>query len=144
MKPDTQSQINVLESAYTKLTGRQFRASGIITGREQGWCAFINAGYGPRELEEVILWIKRGIKDGIRFEAALSWRNLVGDLGRFEDDYQTMLAEKRNAKPAPSPKQQVLREAHTSERTTKPAPEMTKHVAPIVEHWIAKMREAAQ
>lgn len=144
MKPDTQSQINLLESAYTKLAGRVFRASGVITGREQGWCAFINAGFTVRDLEDVILYIKRGIKDGIRFEAALKWNNLVADLGRFEDELQTMQAEKRNAKPAPSPKQQVLREAHTAERATRPAPETTKHVAPIVEHWIAKMREAAQ
>ena len=141
MKPDTQSQINVLDAAYQKLTNRPFRASGLMTGREYAWHNYLAAGYGLKELEETVLHIKRGILNGHRNEGALNFRRLIADLGVFEDEHSLALAEKRNAKPAPSPKQQVLREAHTAERTTKPAPETTKHVAPIVEHWIAKMRE---
>lgn len=141
MKPDTQSQINLLDTAYQKLSGRSFRASGLLTGREYAWSNFLQAGYTLKDLDDVIVWIRRGIHEGKRHEAALGFRRLILDLMVFDDELATCRAERRNAKPAPSPKQQVLREAHTAERTTKPAPETTKHVAPIVDHWIAKMRE---
>jgi hypothetical protein len=134
----TQDEINRLDLAYQKLTGRKFKASGIITGREQIWHAFIHVGFTIKDLEDVILWIKRGILSGIRHEAAINFRRLVGDLGVFEDELQTCRAELRNAKPHVTPKEQVVQQFRPTV-VSAPAKSDAKHVGEL----IAELKRAA-
>lgn len=80
MNGNIQSEIDRLDLAYQKLCSRKFRTGGIVTGREQGWAAFINAGFTVADLETVILWIKGKILAGIYHEPRLAWRRLIADL----------------------------------------------------------------
>jgi hypothetical protein len=109
--PELQLAIDRLDLAFQKLTDRAFQSSGVVTGREQGWKAFLDAGFTLINLEETILWIKRGIREGHRREGALKWRTLIGDLQTFQDEHSTALAERRNTKPQPSPKDRVVAQA---------------------------------
>lgn len=139
---NAQAEVDRLDLAYQKLSDRAFKASGLLTGREYAWSQFITAGYGVKDLEDVVLWIKRGILDGRRHEAALGFRRLIADLGVFEDELSTCRAERRSAKPAPSPKEQVLQHVSPVQSERKPSSD-AKHVAEYVNKWLEKMREAA-
>ena len=105
---NAQDEINRLDLAYQKMTGHHFRASGVITGREQAWATFLRAGYTVHDLEETILWIKRGILAKKRFEGALKFRTLISNLDTWEDECATAKAEKRNAKPQSSPRDRAV------------------------------------
>ncbi len=109
--PSLQLQINRLDDAYQRFSDHHFRASGVVTGREQAWHAFIQAGYGFKELETTLVWIKDGIRKGKRHEPALGFRRLIMDLATFEDEHAAAMAERRNAKPHASPKERVLVQA---------------------------------
>lgn len=135
-----QDEIDRLDLAYTKLTGRQFQASGLITGREYLWIQFYNAGYRESDLEEVILWIKQRIRVGKCTEAALKFRSLISDLGKFEDELATCRAERRNAKPAPRPKERVLGQFRPKAVETAPESVTAKPIATV--DWIAELRRA--
>ncbi len=137
-KMNTQVEVDRLDLAYQKLTGRAFKASGLLTGREFAWSTFISAGYSVRDLEVTILHIKRGILDGKRHEAALGFRRLIGDIGVFEDELQTALAERRNSKPAPTPKEQVLQHVSPVASERKPSKE-----AKPIGFYIEQLRKAA-
>jgi hypothetical protein len=134
----TQDEINRLDLAYQKLTGHRFKASSLLTGREYAWSNFLTAGYTIHDLEFTILWIKRGILDGKRYEAALGFRRLIGELQTFEDENATANAERRNAKPHVPPKEQVVQQFRP---TVTSAP--VKSDAKPIGFYIEQMRKAA-
>ncbi len=72
----------------------------------------------------------------------MGFRRLISDLGVFEDELSTCRAERRNSKPAPTPKEQVLQHVSPVASERKP-PSDAKHVGEYVNKWIEKMREAA-
>lgn len=134
----TQDEINRLDLAYCKLTGRPIRIAAIISGREHGWMEFINAGYKLSDLEEVILWIKQGILAGKRYQGALKFRTLIANLDTFDDELATCHAEKRNAKPQPTSRERVLSQARPTVMESVSADVTAK---PIGE-YIAELRRA--
>lgn len=135
-----QEEINRLDLAYQKLTNRAFRTGGIVTGREQGWVAFINAGFTVADLETVVLWIKGKILAGIYHEPRLAWRRLIADLQNFEDELATAKAEKRNAKPQPTPRDRVLSQARPTVVESVSADVTAKPIG----DYIAKLRASVE
>jgi len=114
MNTDLAAQISLLDLAYQKLSGFKFTAyqqRGVVNWRDDSWHRFIKAGYGVHELEEVILWLKPGIKAGKRNPGCLRFSNLIAQLDRFEEELGMCRAEIRNAKPEPTPKDRVLAQA---------------------------------
>jgi hypothetical protein len=136
---DMQAQINFLDTSYQKLSGVVFKARGVITGREEAWARFIKAGFTVQDLETVILWIKRRIREGKRDIGALRFSTLISATERFEEELGLSLAEKRNAKPAATPRERVIALA----RPTVSEPTVTNTAKPIGE-WIEQLRKAAQ
>lgn len=134
-----QPEIDRLDRCYQKLTTRTFRASGVITGREYAWSQFIKVGYTVADLEDCLLWIKRGIQRGVRHEPALGFRRLIGDLMIFEDELAAARAENRNAKPAPSPKERVLEQARPTVSSV-PVRDAAKPAGQV--DWIKALRES--
>ncbi len=135
---NAQAEVDRLDLAYQKLTGRKFKASGLLTGREYAWVNFIRSGFTVHDLEVTIIHIKRGILDGKRFEAALGFRRLIADLMVFEDECNNAHAERRNSKPAPTAKEQVLQHVSPVQSESKPSKE-----AKPIGFYIEQMRKAA-
>lgn len=135
---NTQEEINRLDLAYQKLSGHKFKSNGIITGREYGWRNFIEAGFKVVDLETVILHIKKKILDGYAHEPRLAWRRLIGDVQIFEDELATALAEKRNLKPTPSPKERVVAQC----RPVAVESARIENTARPIRDWIAELRRS--
>lgn len=132
MNSDIQTQISLLGTCYTKLTGFQLRHSGACNPRERFWFEWIKAGFTISDLETVILWLKGRIRSGVRRPECLKFHNLIEDPFRFEEELQLAKAEKRNAKPAPSPHEKVV----SAFRACDPVPPITdaKHVSELIQN----------
>jgi hypothetical protein len=136
--PPEQAQINFLDGAYQKLSGIKFHARGVITGREEAWHRFIQEGFTVAQLETVILWLKRGIREERRQPNCLRFSTLI-EPDRFDEELGLAEAEKRNLRPAPSPKDIALSQLRPT--TTEQAP--VGRAIPISD-VIAAMRRAVQ
>lgn len=138
--PAMQSEIDYLDLAFQKLSGVHFKARGLITGREEGWVRFVNAGFTAHDLETVILWLKGRIRQGKRDIGCLRWSSLIGAPERFDEELALCLAEKRNRRPAPTPKERVLAQARPMAVERVQTQENVRTVSEV----IAAMREAAR
>lgn len=109
MIPEMQARCNVLDTAYQKLSGARFRGRGVITGREEAWVRFCNAGFTLNDLERVIVWLKGRIRIGKRDIGALRFSTLIGELSRFQEELSLCDADSR--KRVPTPRDRVLAQA---------------------------------
>lgn len=137
--PAMQAEIDYLDTAYQKLSGVKFKARGVITGREDGWFRFVNAGFTAYDLETVILWLKGRVRQGKRDIGCLRWSSLIGQPDRFDEELGLCLAEKRNERPPVSPKARVLAQA----RPNVCEAVETGHEARPISFWVEQMRQAA-
>lgn len=108
MTTDVQAKINVLDMAFQKLSGFQFKMRGVITGREQAWAAYLNAGFTLDDLDTVLVWINRRIKEGKRDIGAKRFSTLIGNLDRFDEELGMAKAQQRNTRPAPTARDRVV------------------------------------
>jgi len=140
--PDTKSKIECLALCYKKITGIDLKHMGIIDHRERSWFEFLRAGFTVQDLETVLLWLKKGIREDKRQIGCLRFSNLVERLDRFGEELAMAKAENRNARPAPTPKERVLAQARPVAVDVPPAG-YTNTAKPI-SYWIEQMREAAK
>lgn len=126
----TQSQIDAYAAAYCRLTGFALSHRGVFDHRTRAWYEFIRAGHSLEDLELVVRWIQRGIREGKRQPGALRFSNLVERPDLFGEEVQLAKAEKRNAKPAPSPRDKAV----AAFRACDPVPPATdaKHVSQLI------------
>jgi len=140
--PDTQAKIECLALCYKKITGIDLKHMGIIDHRERSWFEFLRAGFTVQDLEIVLLWLKKGVREEIRNPGCLRFSNLIERPDRFGEELAMAKAENRNARPAPTPKELVLAQARPVAVELQPA--QAKNTARPVSYWIEKMREAAK
>ena len=139
MTGDIQSQISCFASAYAKLTGFNLQHRGVFDHRERAWFDFIKAGFSIADLETVILHLKRGIREGKRNPGALRFSNLIERADLFGEELELAKAQKRNLRPAPTPRERVMQQARpvvcdqTQGDTAKP-----------ISFYIEQLREAAK
>lgn len=134
----TQHQIDTLDALYQRLSGVHFHARGVLNGREQGWHAFIRAGFTEADLREVVVWLRARIKIGKRDIGSLRFSSLILNLDRFDEELGLCRAERRNLRPAATPKQRVIEQARP---TVSPGP--CEDTARPVAFWIEQLRKAA-
>lgn len=128
-----------LHRAWNMATGQELPLVLCDYAREFGYHQFIQAGFGEREIVEVVRYLKRKIKEGSRLEGALRWSNCIGNITRFAEDLAMAKAEIRNTKPPMTPKERVIQQA----RPTVTLHHDTTNTAKPVSHWIAQLRHAA-
>lgn len=110
-KDDVAAKVSLLDMAYQKLTGFQFKLRGVVTGREQAWHAFIQAGFTLEDLDTVLTWLNRRIREGKRDTGSRRFSTLIANLDRFDEELSMAKAEKRNVRPPVTPKERVIEQA---------------------------------
>jgi hypothetical protein len=102
-------QVAALHATYIEVTGLEISCP---YERECAWVEFIKRGFTTDDLKLVVAEIRKGISAGERRPAALMFRNLIQDIGRFEEDLCSIRAKLRGRKtPAQIAKQSVLQSA---------------------------------
>lgn len=126
----TQSQIDAYAAAYCRLTGFALSHRGVFDHRTRAWYEFIRAGYSIDDLSTVILWLKKGVREGKRNLGSMRFSSLVERPDLFGEELAMAKAEKRNVKPAPSPREKMV----AAFRACDPVPEPTdaKHVSQLI------------
>ncbi|MCE5278877.1 MAG: hypothetical protein LLG03_12715 [Planctomycetaceae bacterium] len=107
-----------LHALYVTLTGMDIR---LDPSREYDWFQWTQAGFTADDLQLLVAEIKRGIRDQTRRPAALKFRNLIGDLQRFEEDLAEARARARAFRPDPA-RASVLRSTGRPAADASPAP----------------------
>lgn len=141
--PPMQAQISLLDNAYQKLSNCKFRTRGVITGREEAWVRWINAGFLLHDLEVVIVWLKRRIREGKRDVGALRFSTLIGETSRFEEELSLAQAEMRNCHSPATSKERVIQQARPTLSEPK-VEENTKTTSSLIPKLLEEMRKAAE
>jgi len=129
-----------LHAIWNRLTHQSLPMGVCSFELESGWHAFDKAGYGESDLLLVVRYLQGEIRKGNRKEAALRWRNCVGDLLRFGEELELARGALPQKQP-PTPKERVLAQARpvVAERPV----EAMKDAKPIVE-LIAALRASVR
>lgn len=136
---DTETQINALMKRYNELTGFNLQHRGICNPRGPAWQRFMGAGLTIQDLETVIVWLKGQIRVGERRIGCLRFHNLIEDHHLFEEELGMAKAEKRNVKPAPTPKDNAIAQL----RPGAAAPKGDGKSAKPIGDWIKDLKKAA-
>ena len=92
---NTSEQITSLHALFISLTGRDLPLDACGYRYSQ-WLDWIRYGQGDEEkLKVVVLYLKRGINQGIRHPGALKFQNLIVDWPKFADEYAQAMQDKR-------------------------------------------------
>lgn len=78
----TAETISEAHGAFCKLTGQSL---WLGFDRERGWYDLLRAGYGMKEIREVVIYLQGQIRDGKRNVGSLKLSNFL-QLDRFEED----------------------------------------------------------
>lgn len=93
-------QIQCLHALWNQLTGQHIPMGVCNYELEYGWLQFIKAGFTPDDLKLVVPYLQAEIRNGDRKEAALRWRNCIGDTLRFAEEKELAVgAGRRRPKP---------------------------------------------
>ena len=100
-------RIQQAHALYCRLTGQRV---GLHCGRERLWCELFLAGFTEADVQRVIRYLQREIREGRRNIGALKLSNLL-QLERFEEDlnisrvqlYAPKTPKPAHATPAPPP-----------------------------------------
>lgn len=129
--PDIQPQIDFLQTTWNKLSGQNLTHRGVINPRGEAWFRFIKAGFGVNDLEFLLIWLKRQIREEKRLPGALRFSTLIGDTFKFEEELSLARAESRNLKPAPTPKERVV-QAFSPKVTELPAAMTARAISELI------------
>ena len=114
--PMSADEIKQLHDHYCKLTGLPVR---YTLYHEYCWSTWELAGFSKDDLELVIHYIQRRIRDGRRERESLMFRNLIAHPESFADDLA--MARVRQAPPIDRAKSEVLRATCRSDSPHLPA-----------------------
>jgi hypothetical protein len=142
MNTDIHARIAELHAVWNSATGQDLPLVLCDYAREFGYHQFIQAGFGGPEIETVVRYLKRKIKEGSRLDGCLRWSNCIGNITRFAEDLAMSRAEARNAKPPLTPKERVMEQARPTAVAMRP--EATQITAKPIAHYIEALRRAAQ
>jgi hypothetical protein len=95
-------RIQQAHALYCRLTGQRV---SLRFDRERLWYELFRAGFNEADLQKVIRYLQREIREGRRNVGALKLSNLL-QIDRFEEDLnisQVQLYAPKPAKPAPTP-----------------------------------------
>ncbi|MGD0262080.1 MAG: hypothetical protein ABSD29_20125 [Verrucomicrobiota bacterium] len=95
-------RIQQVHALYCRLTGQRV---SLRFDRERLWYELFHAGFTEADLQRVIRYLQREIREGRRNVGALKLSNLL-QLDRFEEDLnisRVQLYASKPAKPAPPP-----------------------------------------
>ena len=95
-------RIHQAHALYCRLTGQRV---SLRFDRERLWYELFHAGFTEADLQRVIRYLQREIREGRRNVGALKLSNLL-QLDRFEEDLnisRVQLYAPQSAKPAPPP-----------------------------------------
>lgn len=105
-------QVDWLHQCYTALTRLEVPLS---ISRRFAWENFLEQGHGQPELELVVRFIKRRIKEGRRYPESLRFRNLIEFTENFAEDLSMARAEERSLKDRQdTPRKEIMRAANIS------------------------------
>lgn len=128
-----------IHAAYCRLVGCSL---SLTMDRMYWWGHWLARGWGEPELTLVVESLQKRIRNGERNVGALKWSNLIQQAQRFEEELVEAKALKRNAKPAPNPRDLAVGQLRP--RTTENPPE-TATAKPIgTVDWIAELRKAVE
>jgi len=107
MTTDPQPIIAEVHRIYSSLTG----TSTNLRLWERDLFDFVQAGFTPQDMEQVLIWIMRENKKASepRYQKSTSLLKLIGDLRFFDSYLAEAKASNRNHKPL-SAKERALRE----------------------------------
>lgn len=126
--------IDQLHIEYCRLIQGQLK---LTLDRQYWWGQWKSRGFTMEDLRLVIGHLQRGIKDGKRYPGSLKWSHLIQQTDSFEEELNVARAEKRNLKPAPSPKAVAQQQFSPVVASAK-----TEDTAKPASYWIAKLRAA--
>lgn len=138
-----QAQISLLDNAYQKLSGLTLRTRGVVSGREEAWYNWMQAGFTLHDLELVIIWLKRRQREGKRDIGSMRFSTLIGNIDRFTEELSMAEAELRNCHPPPSAKEKVIQQARPT-LSEPPATENTKTPGGLIPKLLDEMRKAVE
>jgi hypothetical protein len=92
-------RIQQAHALYCRLTGQRV---SLRFDRERLWYELFHAGFGEADLQRVISYLQREIREGRRNVGALKLSNLL-QLDRFEEDLNISRVRLYAPKPAKSP-----------------------------------------
>lgn len=127
----TEAQVAVLHTCYEKFTGERLSLRSICDARRLAWQRFLAAGHTQRELETVLFYLNRKIREDGWDKACQRFTNLIEDLNHFEEVCAEAQACQRNTKPPPTPKSIVRQQ--WSPVMGEPVKENTRSVGELIE-----------
>lgn len=133
----TQAKISCLVMCYEKITGMKMCPRGLVNPYERTLYDIVQAGYTVKDLELVLVWLKKRIHAGVRNAECKKPMNLFRDVYTFSAEVELARAESRNEPPAITPLQRVIEQAQAR------PPEKPKKDAKPIGYWIEQMRRAA-
>jgi hypothetical protein len=92
-------RIQQAHALYCRLTGQRV---SLRFDRERLWYELFNAGFNEAELQRVIRYLQREIREGRRNVGALKLSNLL-QIDRFEEDLNISRVQLYAPKPSPTP-----------------------------------------
>lgn len=107
------SDIAHLHKVFQEVTGLQLGIA-MLFHDEYIWSGWMSHGWGEKELRLVASYVKRQHPEERFWKPMLRFNRLIGDPVWFRDLLSMAVPAERNSRPAPTNKQQVLRDAGRS------------------------------
>ena len=122
--------IRKLHAQYCSCSGQFVALTMTRIMSWENWLAYGNTvgGWGESDIEAVIYFLKRLIKEGRKWPQSLWFKNLIQNTDNFEELHSAARAWKREPR-FDFDKQRVLK---ATGRATKPEPQQAKPVGDIV------------
>lgn len=119
---DQSTDVASLLEIYSRITGIRFRM-GLAFDRERQAFELLRAGITLAEFEMVLTHLMGKVRRGERNIGCVRWSTIVGRLDVLDEEIGMAQAERRNLRPAPTPKEQALQQLHptVSQTTTETA-----------------------
>lgn len=119
---DIHLQVAELLEIYSRVTGIRFRM-GLAFDRERQAFELLRAGITLAEFEMVLTHLMAKVRKGERNIGCVRWSTIVGRIDVCEEELGMAQAERRNLRPAPTPKEQALQQLRptVSQTTTETA-----------------------
>lgn len=138
----TDTEISLLHSCWCKLTGQDLPLRSICDSRRLAWQRFSAAGHTRMDLETVLIYLNRKIREDHWDRACTRFTNLIEDLNHLEEVLAEALAQKRNARPTQSAKEATVQQWHPT--VSAPVEVCTaRQVGEIMARGFEAMRQAA-
>jgi hypothetical protein len=125
---NTEQSIKRLHDEYLRLVGGKLL---LTLDRMYWWGQWASHGWGVEDLRTVIGHLQQQIAKGKRYHGALRWSRLIQQADVFEEELILANAERRNAKPHVTPKEQVVQQFRPTV-VSAPVKSDAKHVGELI------------